>query len=231
MTDDPTCLNSNECFLTLKPVNFSDQLLQSLSLHTLIIDRQGLHAHQFHRNVCRSKSFQLYSHDLQLHKHTNAQYLYRSHLTLDRTTKTKPQSLPLILALLVILTKWKSRTCLLLQCAFLESCRTPKKTKTSPLVPHMLIPWRDSKPATTRSAQRKEDQLQQLPSYLQRLLSKNLKNWIPPCLLTVPSLKDPSPFFPSTPKLLIQAFIFRYKTLAAQIITPPSSSFPPFRRV
>jgi hypothetical protein len=105
MTDDPTCLNSNECFLTLKPVNFSDQLLQSLSLHTLIIDRQGLHTHQFHRNVCRSKGFQLYSHGLQLHKHTNAQYLDRSHLTLDRTTKTKPQSLPLIPALLVLLTK------------------------------------------------------------------------------------------------------------------------------
>ncbi len=49
MTDDPTCLNSNECFLTLKPANFSDRLLQGLSLHTLIIDRQGLHAHQFHR--------------------------------------------------------------------------------------------------------------------------------------------------------------------------------------
>ncbi len=61
MIDDPRCLNSNECFLTLKPVSFSDQLLQSLSLHTLIIDRQGLHAHQFHRNDCRSKSFQLYS--------------------------------------------------------------------------------------------------------------------------------------------------------------------------
>ncbi len=150
------------------------------------------------------------------------------------STELRKQSLRV--CLLVILTKWMSRTCLLLQCAFLESCRTPKKTKTNPLVPHMLIPWRDSKPATTRSAHRKEDQLQQLPSYLQRLLTKNLKSpqpeylhaWIPPHRLP---LKDISPIFPSTPKLLIQAFIFRYKTLAAQIIIPPSSSFSPFRRV
>jgi hypothetical protein len=37
------------------------------------------------------------------------------------------------------------------------------------------------------------------------------------------SFKDPSLLFLSTPKLLLQAFIVRYKTLAAVIITPPSS--------
>ncbi len=160
--------------------------------------------------------------------YTSTQMHNTSTAAISLSTELRKQSLRV--CLLVTLTKWVSRTCLLLQYAFLESCRTPKKTKTSLLVPHMLIPWRDSKPATTRSAQRKEDQLQQLPSYLQRLLTKNLKipqTWIPPCWIPPHPLplKDPSPFFPSTPKLLIQAFIFHYKTLAAQIITPPSSSF------
>jgi len=85
--------------------NHSDQLRQIVFPYTLIIARRGLHAHLFHRNVCRSKSFQLYSHSLQLHKHTNAHHLYRSQPIQDRTTKTKPQSLPLVLELLVILTK------------------------------------------------------------------------------------------------------------------------------
>jgi hypothetical protein len=56
MTDDPTCLNSNERFLTLKPAHFSDRLLQGLSLQTLITDGRGLHAHQFHTKICRSRS-------------------------------------------------------------------------------------------------------------------------------------------------------------------------------
>ncbi len=95
-------------------------------------------------NVCKNKSFQLYSHSLQLHKHTNAHHLYRSHLTQDRTTKRKPQSLPPVPELLVILTKWMSRTCLLLQCVFLESCSTPKENRKPVLLaPHMLMPWRD----------------------------------------------------------------------------------------
>jgi len=113
--------------------NYSDQLRQNLFPYTLIIARRGLHAHPFHWNVCRSKSFQLYSHNLQLHKHTNVHYLYRSHPTQDRTTKTKPQSLPLVPELLVILTKWMSRTCLLLQCVFLESCNTPKENRNQSL--------------------------------------------------------------------------------------------------
>jgi hypothetical protein len=37
------------------------------------------------------------------------------------------------------------------------------------------------------------------------------------------SFKDPLLTFPSTPKLPLQAFIVRYKTLAALIITPMSS--------
>jgi hypothetical protein len=85
--------------------NHSDQLRQSLSPYTLIIARWGPHAHLSHRNVCRSKSFQLYSHGLQLHKHTNAHHLYRGQPIQDKTTKTKPQSLPLVPELLVILTK------------------------------------------------------------------------------------------------------------------------------
>jgi hypothetical protein len=116
-----------------KTSNHSDQLRQSLFPHTLIIDRRGLHAHPSHRNVCKSRSFQLHSHNLQLHKHTNAHCLYRSHLTQDRTTKTKPPSLPLVPELLVILTKWMSRTCLLLQCVLLESCSTPKENRNQSL--------------------------------------------------------------------------------------------------
>jgi hypothetical protein len=70
------------------------------------------------------------SNSLHLHKHTNAHYLRRNHLTQDRTTKTKPQSLPLVPELLVILTKWMSRTSLLLQCIFLRSCGTYTKTES-----------------------------------------------------------------------------------------------------
>jgi hypothetical protein len=112
--------------------------------YTLIIVWLGLHAHLFHRNVCRSRSFQLHSHSLQLHKHTNAHHLYRNQPIQGRITNTKPPSLLLVPELLVILQKWMSRTCLLLQCVFLESCSTLKaKPKTVPLAPHMLIPWRD----------------------------------------------------------------------------------------
>jgi hypothetical protein len=96
-----------------------------------LTDKDFMHTNST-KNVCRSRSFQLYSLSLQLHKHTNAQYLYRSHLTQDRTTKTKPLSQPLVPELLVILTKWMSRTCLLLQCAFLESYRNPKEHQNQP---------------------------------------------------------------------------------------------------
>jgi hypothetical protein len=113
--------------------NYSDQLRQSLFPQTLIIGRQGLQTHTYNRTVWNSKSFQLHSHSLQLHKHTNALHLYRNHLAQDRTTKTTPQSLPLVPELLVILTKWMSRTCLLLQCAFLESCSTPKEHRNQSL--------------------------------------------------------------------------------------------------
>jgi len=75
--------------------NHFDQFRQSLFPYTLIIARRGPHALLFHWNVCRSKSFQLYSHSLQFHRHTNAHHLYRSQPIQDRTTKTKPQSLAL----------------------------------------------------------------------------------------------------------------------------------------
>jgi hypothetical protein len=40
----------------------------------------------------------------QTHEHTNVQSLYRSHHAQDRTTKTKPHSVPLVPELLVVLT-------------------------------------------------------------------------------------------------------------------------------
>jgi hypothetical protein len=86
--------------------NHSDQLQQGLFPYTLIIARRGPHSLLFHRNVCRSRSFQLYFHRLQFHKHTHAHHLYRSQPIQDRTTTTKPKSQPLVPEHSVILTKW-----------------------------------------------------------------------------------------------------------------------------
>jgi hypothetical protein len=76
--------------------------------------------------------------------HTTAHHLYRSQSIQHRTTTTKPQSLPFVPELLVILIKMNEQNLFVLTMYIPRVLQyLERKPKTVPLDPHILIPWRD----------------------------------------------------------------------------------------
>ncbi len=130
----------------------------------------------------------------------------------------------------VILTKMNEQNLSALTMCIPRVLQYPeRKPKPVPLAPHILIPQRDCQPENYQISAAEEDQTSVSTATLlppERALYDITR--LPFLWSHCSNLKDPPP---PSPKLLLQAFIPRYKTLAAQIITPPPSSLPRFRQI